>query len=333
MSFNSFTQFLVEEERTVYFTFGRMNPPTIGHEKLLNKLAAKASRNPYRVYLSQSADKNKNPLEYKDKIKYARKMFPKYARQIILDKKVKTVFDVATKLYNEGNKSITMVVGSDRVNEFDILLKKYNAQKGRHGFYNFETINVISAGQRDPDSETAEGASGTKQRAAAKANDFTAFSQGLTKALSNSDAQALFSKVRDGMGLKEEASFRNHVEFEAVSEKREAFVSGDLFTLGDEVVIIETNEVGTIINLGANYIIVETADRKTRQWLESVEKVDEGKKPGLWDNIHNKRKRIKDGSKEKMREPGSKGAPTDKDFKSAAAEDVKKAKLKRFKDL
>ena len=305
MSFNSFTQYLVEEERTVYFTFGRMNPPTIGHEKLLTTLSSKAGRNPYMIYLSQSTDKNKNPLEYKDKIKYARKMFPKHARQIILDKKVKTVFDVATKLYNEGNKSITMVVGSDRVNEFDILLKKYNGNKGRHGFYNFETINVISAGERDPDADGASGASATKQRGAAKANDFTKFSQGLPKALSNSDAQALFSRIRDGMGLKEEASFRNHVEFEAVSEKREAFVSGDLFTLGEEVVIIETNEVGTIVNLGANYIIVETADRKTRQWLESVEKIEEG----------------------------SKGAPTDKDFKSAAAEDVKKPKLKRFKDL
>lgn len=153
MSVPSFSQYLVEEERSVYFTFGRMNPPTIGHEKLLNSLASKAGRNPYRVYLSQSQDKSKNPLKYMDKIKIARKMFPKHARQILINKKVKSAMDVAVVLYNEGFRQLVMVVGSDRIREFDILLKKYNGSKARHGFYNFEKITVISAGERDPDAE------------------------------------------------------------------------------------------------------------------------------------------------------------------------------------
>ena len=263
----------------VYFTFGRMNPPTIGHEKLLTSLASKAGKNPYRIYLSQSVDKNKNPLQYTDKIKFARKMFPKHARQILINKKVKSVFDIATALYDEGFKSITMVVGSDRVREFDILLNKYNGQKARHGFYNFQTINVISAGDRDPDADDASGASASKQRAAAKSNDFTAFSQGLPKSLSDIDAKKLFKTLRDGMGLKEEASFRNHVELESVSETREAFVNGDLFTEGQEVIIKKTDEVGKITMLGANYVIVETADRKTRQWLDAVESIEEKKNP------------------------------------------------------
>ena len=108
---NSFKNYLVEEEKTVYFTFGRMNPPTIGHEKLLNKLASSSHQNPYRVYLSQSTDKKKNPLNFTSKVKHARKMFPKHARQIMADKKVKTVFDALVKLYKEGFKNVAMVVG------------------------------------------------------------------------------------------------------------------------------------------------------------------------------------------------------------------------------
>ena len=138
---NSFRHYLVEEEKTVYFTFGRMNPPTIGHEKLLNKLASSSRQNPYRVYLSQSTDKKKNPLNFTSKVKHARKMFPKHARQIMADKKVKTVFDALVKLYKEGFKNVAMVVGSDRVNEFEALLNKYNGEKARHGLYNFSKIS------------------------------------------------------------------------------------------------------------------------------------------------------------------------------------------------
>ena len=113
---NSFRSFLIEEDKTVYFTFGRMNPPTSGHEKLMNELSKKSGSNPYRVYLSQSTDNKKNPLSYNYKIKTVRKFFPKHARSIMLDKKVKSVFDAATKLYTEGYKNIYMVVGSDRIN-------------------------------------------------------------------------------------------------------------------------------------------------------------------------------------------------------------------------
>lgn len=317
MGIPSFSQYLVEEEQAVYFTFGRMNPPTIGHEKLLNALAKQAGRNPYRIYLSQSTDKSKNPLQYNDKIKYARKMFPKHARQILINKKVKTFIDAATSLYDEGFKSVVMVVGSDRVNEFDILLNKYNGSKGRHGFFNFENIKVISAGERDPDADGATGASASKQRAAAKANDFTSFSQGLPKPLSNSDAKKLFNDIRSAMGIKEEASFYHHVELKSVSEEREAFINGDLFSLGESVIIKSTDEVGTITMLGANYIIVETAERKTRQWLDAVEKIEEGN--GLWANI-----RAKKARGEKMRKKGAKGAPTDAQIKHAQSTSEKK---------
>ena len=201
---NSFSKFLVEEEKVVYFTFGRMNPPTIGHEKLLDKLASSARSSSYRVYLSQSQDSKKNPLQYAEKVKIARKMFPRHARSIMLNKKVKTVFDALTSLYNEGFANIVMVVGSDRVNEFDVLINKYNGQKGKHGFYNFRKINVVSAGQRDPDAEGVEGMSASKMRAAATSGDFSQFAQGLPKKVSNADAKRIFNSVRKGLGLKEE---------------------------------------------------------------------------------------------------------------------------------
>jgi len=172
---NSFKNYLVEEEKTVYFTFGRMNPPTIGHEKLLNVLSQKSGRNPYRVYLSSSEDKKKNPLSFTNKIKAARKMFPRHARQIMADKQVRNVMDVATKLYDEGNKRIVMVVGSDRTHEFQVLLNKYNGTKARHGFYNFEKINVVSAGARDPDATGIAGMSASKMRDAADKGDLLSF--------------------------------------------------------------------------------------------------------------------------------------------------------------
>ena len=273
---NRFSEYLVEEEKVGYLVFGRMNPPTIGHGKLLDKLAATAGRAPYRIYLSQSADSNNNPLTYSDKVKYARKMFPRHARSIIIDKKVVTPFHALSAMYNAGFKKVVMVAGSDRVKEYDLRLNKYNGKKGSHGFFNFDGgIKVVSAGQRDPDGKGAEGASGTKQRGYAKSNDFTGFSQGLSKAISNPDAKKMFNAVRNGMGLKEEHEFKRHIQLKTVSETREAFVKGELFELGEQVIIKSTSEVGKITVIGSNYVIVETSDKTTRQWLDSVEKIVE----------------------------------------------------------
>ena len=354
---NSFSQYLVEEERVVYFTFGRMNPPTTGHGKLLDVLSKKAGRNPYRIYLSQTADKKKNPLSYSDKVKHVRKMFPKHGRSVMINKKVRTAIEAAVTLYNEGFRKAVFVVGSDRVRNFDILLNKYNGKKAAHGFYNFKSIEVISAGERDPDADDVSGMSASKQRDNASKNDFTSFAQGLPRGMSNNDSRRLFNDVRKGMGLKEQIDFKRHVQLDSVSETREKFVSGNLFELGESVIVKKTDEVGTITVLGSNYVIVETADRKTRQWLDAVEKIDEEYSPqkheegtpaaaayakkmtpgeqteegkGLWHNIHKKRKEGRP-----MRKPGSKGAPTKQDFKNAseAADYMSQAKDIMIKDI
>jgi len=272
----NFSQYLVEEEREVYFTFGRMNPPTIGHGKVMDMLAKKSGKADYKVFVSQSQDAKKNPLSYSDKIKHTRKMFPKHARNIMVDKTVKTAINAMVALYDQGYKSVTMVVGDDRITEFDVLLNKYNGQKARHGFYNFKSIKVVSAGKRDPDSAGVEGMSASKQRENASKNDFVSFSQGVPKSMSNPDTRKLFNDVRKGMGLKEANEFRNHLELKTVSETREKFVAGELFEVGDMVVVKESDEVATISVLGANYVIVETNEgKKMRKWLESVELISE----------------------------------------------------------
>ena len=286
---NSFKTYLTEETKLVYFTFGRMNPPTIGHEKLLNKLSGNARAFPYRVYLSQSQDSAKNPLQYREKVKFARKMFPKHARQIMLDMKIKNIFDVAVKLYDEGFKRIVMVVGSDRVTEFETLLNKYNGKKGRHGFYNFERVQVISAGDRDPDADDVSGMSASKMRKLASNNDFTSFSQGLPRAVSTADAKALYNSVRKGMGLKEQKEFKNHVQLNTVSETREAYVSGNLCQVGDKVIIKETDEVAEVKVLGPNYVIVESNGNQSRKWLDSIEVIEDYYK-GLSKSTKDKRK-------------------------------------------
>jgi len=192
-----------------------------------------------------------------------------------MDKDVKNVFDVAAKLYDQGYTKVNMVVGADRIREFEVLLNKYNGKKARHGFYNFKSINVISAGERDPDATGVEGMSASKQRANASANDFVTFSQGVPKSMSNKDARKLFNDVRKGMGLKEETQFKNHIELSPVSETREQYVQGELYAVGDTVVVKESEELVSVSVLGANYVIVERQDgTRLRKWLDAVELVE-----------------------------------------------------------
>jgi len=315
--YSSFKQFLVEEEKTIYFTFGRMNPPTIGHGKLLDALSKKASKNPYRVFLSQSTDPKKNPLSYQDKIKAVRKMFPRHARSIMLNKNVRNAMEAASVMYNEGFKNLVMVVGSDRINEFSALLKKYNGKEGRHGFYNFKNINVVSAGDRDPDAEGVEGMSASKMRGFAQENDFTSFSQGLPKTVSNADAKKMFNDVRKGMGLKEQKEFKNHIQLETVSETREQFVSGDLFSAGDKVIIKESDEVGTISVIGANYVIIECDTKTVRKWIDDVELIEKSmyKDKPDWGTPESTKKAKKITPGEVKEEERKKGSPQDPDIK------------------
>ena len=272
-----FSEFLSEatNSKEIVFAFGRFNPPTNGHEKLMDKVASASKGGAYRIYPSQSSDPKKNPLKFDEKVKFMRKMFPKHARSIIADKSVKTAIDVVSKLYDQGYTKVTMVVGSDRVSEFETLLNKYNGVKARHGYFNFKDgVQIVSAGERDPDSDDVSGMSASKLRAAASANDFEVFSKGMPAGYK--DAQALFNAIRTGMGLKESYDFRKHVKLESVSEAREAYVRGELFKEGDMVESMDNQKVGQVVLLGTNYVLVEYTDgSRSRKWISDVRIVEE----------------------------------------------------------
>ena len=191
----------------VTFTFGRFNPPTIGHLKLMDA-TQKGGRN-YRVYASHSQDGNKNPLPYQTKVNYMKRMFPKHSRNIKSDKAL-TAIDVAVKLHDEGFKNLTMVVGSDRVGEFKKLLQKYNGVKSTHGLYDFKTIKVKSAGERDPDAEGISGMSASKMRKAAQNNDYKSFVQGLPPGFR--DGKKLFKDVQKNMRVKSLREWTEDIE-------------------------------------------------------------------------------------------------------------------------
>ena len=256
---------LIEQKENVVFTFGRFNPPTTGHEKLIQKVASVAGNSPFRIYPSYSQNQKKDPLPFPLKIAYMRKMYPKYARNIIADKDARTAINIATKLYDEGFKNVTMVVGSDRVREFSSLLNTYNGVEGkRHGFYKFDNINVVSAGERDPDAEGVTGMSASKMRQAASDSDFDSFSQGLPRGFK--DGKKLYLDVRKHMGIREERDMGEMTDFESL---RDMYLTGKIWNIGD---LVEANGIeGRVIRKGTNYLAYNDSQGKVHKvWLHEI---------------------------------------------------------------
>lgn len=182
----------------VAFCFGRMNPPTIGHEQLLNTL--KKVGGEYQVFLSQSQDPKKNPLDYATKIKFVKAMFPEHAAKVVEDASLNTVVKVASYLYSKGYNAVTFVAGSDRLDDMKKLLQAYNGVEGKaHGYYKFEVLDFVSSGDREDGVEGVAGISASGARAAAANNNLEKF-----KETTGADelAQSLFDAVRKGMGIK-----------------------------------------------------------------------------------------------------------------------------------
>jgi len=182
--------------KKVTFTFGRFNQPTTGHALLVKKLTALGRGGDVLLFSSHSNDKIKNPLDHKTKVKYLRKFFGR----IVVDANVRTVFEIANELQKRKYTHVNMVVGSDRVNEFKNLLHKYNGVKARHGYYKFEEINILSAGERDPDADDVSGMSASKMRMFAEKGDLDSFREGVPSR-NKRDAEALYKDVRKGMGI------------------------------------------------------------------------------------------------------------------------------------
>ena len=187
---------------TAVFVFVRFNPPTIGHEKLINAVIATNQREggTVLIYGSHTEDNRKNPLSHKQKFNYLRKMFPTLRKSLQSRSKAKTALEVAVDLSGKYNKLI-MIAGSDRVLEFKSLLNSYNGIKSKHGFYKYEEIEVISAGERDPDADGASGMSASKMRKAATQGDFDAFQMGASSELTVKEKRNMMNDVRKGLRL------------------------------------------------------------------------------------------------------------------------------------
>jgi len=385
----------MEKTESVVFTFGRFNPPTTGHEKLIEKVRKIAGGDDYYIFPSHSQNPKKDPLPFSKKVAYMRDMFPKHKRNIVANNKLKTALDIAVYFHEQGYKELNMVVGSDRVAEFQKLLKTYNGQEKRHGFYDFDNIQVFSAGDRDPDAEGVTGMSASKMRLAASQNNFKEFVKGLPKGYRN--GEKLFKDVRQGMGLKETSKFSEE------EVERDLYVRGVLYRIGDLVENTVDGTSGEVVRRGPNYVQYYDGENFYKAFLNTIREKKEKEAPkktkqdpdikdregtqpakyydmpgkdnelakstkqararhfakgtkmdddnpdaykpapgdkgaktkpskhtlkykkmfgeSLWANIHKKRQRIKQGSGEKMRKVGDKGAPTPAQMKRAQGEE------------
>ena len=268
------------DQGSISVTFGRFNPPTVGHEKLLNKVAqqAKSTGGEYRIYPSRSEDPKKNPLDAGTKIGFMKQAYPDHANAIQNNEEMRTIFDVLTTLDGEGYSSVNLVVGGDRVSEFNSLAQKYNGD-----IYTFDEINVVSAGARDPDGEGVEGMSASKLRKAAAEDDFDSFRKGMSKSLGKDGTEKLYTTLRQAMQVEEfddfaEASYELYEIAPRLDPQglREAYFNQNLFEVGSFVENSNTGIVSKVVSRGSNYVIsIDERDGIYRSWLKDLVEVND----------------------------------------------------------
>ena len=269
----------------IVLVFGRFNPPTIGHQKLLQSAQREAKRTnaDLKIYPSRTQDPKKNPLDPGVKINFMKQMFPEYDENIINDAKTKTIFDALVSAYNEKYKNATIVVGQDRLSEFQGLAQKYNGSD----LYNFENIVVVSGGARDPDADDVTGMSASKMRAFATDGDFQSFVKGLPPALKTMQKRELFNNVRKSMNVKESFLWEIAPKLDP-DTLREEYRNGNILNLGDMVENINTGLHGEIIRRGTNYVICVCENGiMFKSWLKDLQEYTEVKMDRMMrDKIH-----------------------------------------------
>ena len=256
--------------------FGRFNPPTIGHEKLLQAAEKAAQGGDLKIYPSRTQDAKKNPLDPDMKVSFMRKMFPKYEEQIVNDSEMISIFNVLTTAYEEGYKNVNIIVGADRQAEFENLANKYNKD-----LYDFKQIRVISAGVRDADAEGVEGMSASKMRKAVTDDNYEAFKQGTPKGLNDGEVRSLYDAVRAGMGVKKKKEVKELWQIAPRYDQkglRENYIKKKVFRMGDVIESLSTGLVGKIIRRGTNYLIsVSENNVMFKSWIHDVMEYTEKK--------------------------------------------------------
>ena len=251
---------------TLTIAFGRFNPPTTGHEKLLDTVASSSDDNDYMIIPSRTQDKKKNPLDADTKVSVMQKMFPKHKDKIVNDKANRTIFDVLKKAHTDGYANVRILGGADRVKEFEKLTGNYNGK-----LYQFDNLEIKSAGDRDPDSEDVTGMSASKQRKAAAEGDIKTFMKGVPKSLSQKDAEELFKKIRTAMNVKEGFNMWEIAPKFDWKGLRDNYVQEKIYRVGQMVENMNNGLVGRIIRRGTNHLICVTEENLMfKSWIKDV---------------------------------------------------------------
>ena len=246
--------------------FGRFNPPTTGHEKLLNTVASSSDDGDYVIVPSRSQDKKKNPLDPDTKVGVMRQMFPDHSEKIVNDPANKTIFDVLKKAHNDGYSNVRIIGGGDRVTEFEKLSGNYNGK-----LYQFDNIEVRSAGDRDPDSDDVTGMSASKQRKYAAQGDLDNFLKGVPSAMNKKAAKELYNNIRTGMNVKEGWNLWEIAPKFDWKGLRENYINENIFRVGQIVENLNSGLVGRIIRRGTSYLICVTEDDiMFKSWIKDV---------------------------------------------------------------
>ena len=256
----------LDNSKKLIFAFGRFNPPTIGHAKLMREVITQARKNNanHIVYASASQDKRSNPLDVRTKVKFMQKMFRQ--NKIKAAGGTQRTFMEILKFYNKMYGEIVMVAGSDRINEFQKLADKYNGKD-----YDYKSIKVVSSGERDPDAEGVSGMSASKMREMAKNDDYRSFKKGVVS-LSDSDTKALFNAVKKGMDIRESyvGKFTDFVN----NDIREEYHQQRIFNVGDMIEHTDGSK-GMVVRRGANYVSYESDGIIKKAWLYDVSMCEE----------------------------------------------------------
>ena len=251
---------------TLTVAFGRFNPPTTGHEKLLNQVAKSSDEDDYIIVPSRSQDAKKNPLDADSKVGVMRQMFPKHSEKIVNDPANRTIFDVLKKAHNDGYSGVRVVGGADRQKEFDKLVNTYNGK-----LYKFDKVEVVSAGDRDPDADDVTGMSASKQRKAAAEGDLKSFMKGIPSSMEKKAAEELYKNIRKAMNIKEGWNLWQIAPKFDWEGLRENYIDEKIYQIGQLVENLNTGLVGRIIRRGANHLIWVTEDNHMfKSWIKDV---------------------------------------------------------------
>ena len=252
---------------TLTIAFGRFNPPTTGHEKLLDTVASSSDDGDYLIVPSRSQDPKKNPLDPDTKVSVMRQMYPKHSEKIVNDPANRTIFDVLKKAHMDGYENVRIIGGADRVKEFEKLAGNYNGK-----LYQFGNVEVRSAGERDPDAEDdVSGMSASKQRKAAAEGDFKTFAKGVPATMNQKQARELYNTLRSAMNIKEGWNLWEIAPKFDWKNLRENYISENIYQIGSLVENLNTGLVGRIIRRGTNYLICVTEDHiMFKSWIKDV---------------------------------------------------------------